>query len=62
MNTNEWRLIDRFKEPSSWNALAMAAAGMGFALPSDVAQVISFVGSAICIALGFFLKENKPNA
>lgn len=61
MNPDEWKLIDRFKEPSSWSALATGAALVGVSIPSSWMQVVAFVGSGVCIALGILLKE-QPHA
>jgi len=57
LNQQEWSIIDRFKEPSSWNALATIPATLGFVVPGPVATAIGFVGAGICVLLGFILKE-----
>jgi hypothetical protein len=61
MNSSTWKLVDRFKEPSSWAALASGAAMIGVIIPPGYMQAISFVGSGICVLLGVILKES-PNA
>lgn len=61
MNPTLQKLLDRFKEPSSWTALMGMLAGVGFVVPDGIAQSITFAGAAICCALGFCLKE-KANA
>lgn len=57
MNSQEWKLIDRFKEPSSWASLAAGLGVIGVTVPSNIVQGISLVGAGICVLLGFFLKE-----
>lgn len=57
MNAAEWKLVDRFKEPSSWSAIAAGAGMLGVSLPAGMMQGISLVGAGICVLLGFFLKE-----
>jgi hypothetical protein len=59
MNDQEWKLIDRFKEPSSWAALAAGLAGIGITVPSQWVQVIAGIGSAACVLLGILFKEGK---
>lgn len=61
MNDAEWKLIDRFKEPSSWSALAAGLSMLGITVPAPLFQGISMAGAAVCVLLGFFLKE-KTNA
>lgn len=59
----EWKLIDRFKEPSSYAGLASLCAMAGVVIPAQWVQVISFAGSAVCVALSVLLREGvKPNA
>ena len=58
MNANEWKLIDRFKEPSSWSALAAGLGTIGVIVPSNIVQVISLFGAAVCVALGVLMKES----
>lgn len=60
MNSQEWKLIDRFKEPSSWAALAAAATTAGLVLPGQLIQALSFIGAGICVLLGVLLKEGGP--
>lgn len=57
MNQNDWKLIDRFKEPSSWASLAAGLGVVGVSLPPGAVQGLSYVGAGICVLLGFFLKE-----
>ncbi|HVC54961.1 MAG TPA: hypothetical protein VND95_03345 [Stellaceae bacterium] len=57
MNDAEWRLVDRFKEPSSWAALAAALGTLGIAVPGQFVQVISLFGAGLCSALGILLRE-----
>jgi hypothetical protein len=56
-----WKLVDRFKEPSSWASLAAGLGMLGVSLPSSVVQGASLIGAGACMLLGFFLKE-KTNA
>ena len=55
-----WRLVDRFKEPSSWTAIGGALALIGVNVPTPVIQAISFIGSGAALLLGFLLKEGPP--
>ena len=57
MNSTEWRLVDRFKEPSSWSALAAGFAALGISVPGPVLQAVSYAGAAVCVLLGFLMKE-----
>jgi hypothetical protein len=61
MTPDEWKLIDRFKEPSSWASLAAGLTAVGFVIPSQLIQTVSLIGAGVCVALGFFLKE-QPHA
>lgn len=73
LNTQEWRLIDRFKEPSSYAGLSTLLAMAGLSIPAPWVSAISLIGSGICILLSIVLKEGarpassvtpevKPNA
>ena len=57
MSPDEWKIVDRFKEPSSYNALGTMLATFGVAVPSIWLSVISYVGSALCLAVGLLMKE-----
>lgn len=57
VDSNEWKLVDRFKEPSSWAALAAGLGTIGLSLPGGLVQAISLVGAGVCCAFGFFMKE-----
>jgi hypothetical protein len=59
MNDQEWKLIDRFKEPSSWAAIGAGVATIGVNLPPGMVQAVSYVGAAGCILAGVFLKEGS---
>ena len=50
-------LINRFKEPSSWAALAAGLTGLGLTLPPGLVSGISYVGAGIACLLGFFMPE-----
>lgn len=60
MNATEWKLVDRFKEPSSWSALAAGLGMIGVSVPSGLLQAVSLIGAGLCILLGFVLKEQPP--
>ncbi len=59
MNDAEWKLVDRFKEPSSWAALAAGFGTFGFVLPGGLVQVVSLFGAGFCVLLGVLLKEKS---
>lgn len=59
MPPSDWRLIDRFKEPSSWNAIGVLLAGVGVNIPTGLGHGIALIGAGVCIILGFVLKEGK---
>lgn len=59
LTPTEWKLIDRFKEPSSYAGLTAALGGFGITLPAGYLQTISYLGAGICLALSIFLKENS---
>ena len=50
-------IIARFKEPSSWAALAAGATSLGIVIPAGWVQTISLIGAGIATLLGIFLKE-----
>jgi len=52
-------LITRGKEPSTWAAVGPALGGLGFVVPSQWMQVISFFGMGVCCLLGIILPEQK---
>ena len=52
-------LIYRFKEPSSYSAIAAVLAMIGVIIPSDLWQSIVMIGCGVAGALGFFMKEKK---
>jgi hypothetical protein len=52
-----WKIVDRFKEPSSWNAIGTILAAIGVSLPSPILQAIPLMGAGFCVLLGFFMKE-----
>jgi len=57
LNQDEWKLIDRFKEPSSYAALGPALAAVGFNLPGQWLPVVSYIGAGLCTGLAILLKE-----
>jgi hypothetical protein len=62
LTPQEWRLIDRFKEPSSYAALGGLFAMAGVTVPQGWMQIFTFAGCAVCTALGVLLKEGNTNA
>ena len=57
MSQDEWKLIDRFKEPSSWAGLAAGLGALGVSVPAGIVQGASLVGAGICVLLSVILKE-----
>ena len=51
--------IARFKEPSSYSAIAAVLAMIGIMIPSDLWQSIIMLGCGASGAVGFFMKEKK---
>jgi hypothetical protein len=49
----------RFKEPSSWAALAGVAALVGVNVPAAEWQLIANAGAGIMALVAFFLPENS---
>ena len=52
-------LISRFKEPSSYSAIAAVLAMCGVMIPSDLWQSIVMIGCGVAGAAGFFMKEKN---
>ena len=52
-------LIYRFKEQSSYSAIAAVLAMVGVNIPSDLWQSIIMVGCGVAGAIGFFMKEKQ---
>ena len=52
-------LIERFKEPSSYSAIAAVLAMVGIIVPSDLWQSVVLVGCGVAGVLGFWIKEKK---
>ncbi len=59
MNEQQWRLVDRLKEPSSWAAIAAGFAGCGITIPSEWAHALSLFGAGVCCLLGVLLREKS---
>ena len=57
MNDEEWKLIDRFKEPSSWSAIGAGLVGLGLYIPPGAIQAVSLIGAGGCVLAGVLLKE-----
>ena len=53
------RIIDRFKEPSSYAALAGVLAMIGITIPVDLWQNIIMIACGASGVVGFFMSE-KP--
>ena len=52
-------LVERFKEPSSYSAIAAVLAMVGIIVPSDLWQSVVMIGCGAAGAVGFFMKEKK---
>ena len=52
-------IIERFKEPSSYSAIAAVLAMCGVIIPSDLWQSIIMLGCGASGVAGFLLKEKK---
>tara|TARA_B100002052_G_C15501016_1_gene427165 strand:- start:87 stop:275 length:189 start_codon:yes stop_codon:yes gene_type:complete len=52
-------VISRFKEPSSYSAIAAVLAMVGVIVPSDLWQSIVMIGCGLSGAFGFFMKEKE---
>ena len=52
-------IVSRFKEPSSYSAIAAVLAMCGIMIPSDLWQSIIMIGCGISGAAGFLIKEKK---
>ena len=50
-------ILKRFKEPSSWAALAAIFALLGFNMPESMMQNITQVGMGLAGILGFFMSD-----
>ena len=59
MNIKLKGLLSRFKEPSSYSAIAAVLAMCGIMIPSDLWQSIIMIGCGISGAAGFLIKEKK---
>ena len=51
--------IARFKEPSSYSAIAAVLAMIGIMIPSDLWQSIIMLGCGAAGIAGFWLREKK---
>ena len=52
-------IISRFKEPSSYSAIAAVMAMVGVVIPNDLWQSLVMIGCGISGAVGFFMKEKR---
>ncbi len=52
-------ITERFKEPSSYSAIAAVLAMVGLHVPADVWQSVVLVGCGVAGILGFWLREKK---
>jgi hypothetical protein len=57
MNAQEWKLIDRAKEPSTWASIGTALGMFGLTVPGPTWQAITMVGSGLALLAGILLKE-----
>ena len=53
------KIIERFKEPSSYAALSGVLAMAGVIIPKDLWQNVALIGCGLCGAVGFFKGEKK---
>tara|TARA_R100000935_G_C2813254_1_gene156045 strand:- start:221 stop:388 length:168 start_codon:yes stop_codon:yes gene_type:complete len=53
------KILDRFKEPSSYAALSGVLAMGGVIIPNDLWQTIAMLGCGACGAIGFIKGEKK---
>ena len=51
------KIIERFKEPSSYAALSGVLAMAGVIIPNDLWQNVALIGCGLCGAVGFFKGE-----
>lgn len=59
MNDTEWKMIDRFKEPSSWGVFGSALGMFGISVPGGLMQALSLIGSGACLLIAFLMKEGQ---
>ena len=59
MNIKLKGLLSRFKEPSSYSAIAAVLAMCGVIIPSDLWQSIIMLGCGASGIAGFWLREKK---
>jgi uncharacterized membrane protein YccC len=52
-------IVERFKEPSSYSAIAAVLAMIGIIVPSDLWQSVVLIGCGVSGLLGFWLREKK---
>lgn len=54
------KILDRFKEPSSWAGIAVliSVAGNLVGIPAGAGELIVNAGSSVCALAAFFLKES----
>lgn len=52
-------MVERFKEPSSWNSIAGGIAMLGITIPTPLIQSLSYIGAGAALLVGFFLPEKK---
>tara|TARA_R110002020_G_scaffold423344_1_gene632460 strand:+ start:939 stop:1127 length:189 start_codon:yes stop_codon:yes gene_type:complete len=54
------RIINRFKEPSSYAALAGVLAMVGISVPVELWQNIVMLACGVSGVVGFFMSETNP--
>lgn len=52
-------IINRFKEPSSYSAIAAVLAMAGVIVPNDLWQNVVLIGCGVAGVLGFWIREKK---
>lgn len=59
---NKYDYVERFKEPSTYAAMAALLGVFGVNLAAPEIGAVSMIGAAIAGLLGMFLPERKPKA
>jgi predicted permease len=53
--------LTRFKEPSTYAALAAAFVALGVALPPGLLETLTQIGTGIAVLLGMFIPEGSKD-
>ena len=54
------KLIDRFKEPSTWRGFVMILTALGIRVSPELLEHIIATGTAVVGIIGFFTSDTKP--